>query len=189
MKNNILITSVAVLILLSSCSNKRFGRIPKVKAQPKKEQTAKRKTAKKQITLSVKTALPIILPKQIINAPTVALPQIPAIKKQADQPVSSAKKTTTQNSKNKATSINNTKENRTQNSSSFFEDFWDTGLGEFVLYIVVFIVIILIYIFVEWLISIGLAWLVFILGLALLIYILYLLNELLNDVLDFLFRR
>jgi hypothetical protein len=188
MKNYLLLISIFILLLLSSCSSKRFGNIPKVKAQSKKEQTAKRKTVKKQITLAVKPFIPAVKSAQLIDSPLVKLPRNTFVKSHIKRFTTLAK-TIVHAPKIKTTTINNTKEKHIQESSDVWEDFWYSDFGELLIYIASLVIIVLIYLFVEWLISMGLGWLVFILGLALLIYILYLLNELLNDVLDFFFRR
>ncbi|MGV3598614.1 MAG: hypothetical protein ACO1PI_12165 [Bacteroidota bacterium] len=188
MKNHLLLISVFVLILLSSCSSKRFGNIPKVKAQSKKEQTAKRKSAKKQIILAVKPFVPAVKSVQLIDSFRVKPIRKTFVKKQLKRFTTSAK-TIVHAPKITTTTINHTKEKHTKKNSNLWEDFWYSDFGELLIYIATVVIIILIYLLVEWLFSIGLGWVVLILGLALLIYILYLLNELLNDVLDFFFRR
>lgn len=188
MKNNVLFVFFAVLILLSSCSSKRFGNIPKVKAQPKKEQTAKRKPSKKQAVLIVKPTILLVAADSGISKPNIAKPQQQVIKKQKKLLYTSTKTVATI-AKNKARVFNTVRQKQVQKSSNYFDDFWDTGLGELILYIATFIIIGAIYFFVEWLISIGLAWVVAILALALIIYLLYLVGEFIDGVLDFIFRR
>lgn len=188
MKINLVFVLILFLLATSSCSSKRFGNIPKVKAQPKKEQTAKRKSAKKQISLSAKPIIPVVTAEQTIDSPNIIKPKSIIIKRQKKNPATAIKAVVSA-PKDRVKIINNTKENRVQNSSSLFENFWYSGLGEFILYIGFFIVLGLIYLFVEWLISIGLVWLVFLLALALIIYLLYLVGEFIDGVLDFFFRR
>ncbi len=188
MKINLVFALILFLLATSSCSSKRFGNIPKVKAQPKKEQAAKLKSVKKQISLSAKPIIPVVTAEQTIDSPNIIKPKSIIIKEQKKNPTTAIKAVVSA-PKNRVKIINNTKENRAQNSSSLFEDFWYSGLGEFILYIGFFIVLGLIYLFVEWLISIGLAWVVAILALALIIYLLYLIGEFIDGVLDFFFRR
>lgn len=188
MKTNLVFALILFLLATSSCSSKRFGNIPKVKAQSKKEQTAKRKTVKKQIILAVKPFIPAVKSAQLIDSFRVKPIRKTFVKKQLKRFTTSAK-TIVHAPKITTTTINHTKEKHTKKNSNLWEDFWYSDFGELLICIATLVIIILIYLLVEWLFSIGLGWVVLILGLALLIYILYLLNELLNDVLDFFFRR
>ncbi|KAB2915244.1 MAG: hypothetical protein F9K23_12170 [Bacteroidetes bacterium] len=188
MKTNLIFALILFLLATSSCSSRRFGNIPKVKAQPKKEQTAKRKPSKKQTVLIVKPTILLVATDSGISKPNIAKPQQQVIKKQKKL-LYTTTKAVSAISKNKVKVFNTAKENRIKKSSNNFDDFWDTWLGELVLYIAAFIIIGAIYIFIEWLISIGLAWVVAILALALIIYLLYLIGEFIDGVLDFLFRR
>lgn len=192
--------SIIIFILLSlflaSCSQSRYGHVPKVKrGETKQVYKAGTKRKIQSTEIAIKNSKSVVFvdsvkPETITVVKNETAPMAITQSKSEHKKISKtiqAANTEKNVSKNK---VNTTKQTITANNTGgIFEDFWYSDLGDFIIQLGFIIVGVLFIAFLGWLVSIGWGWLVIIIVLALLIWLLIEISQLFDGVFDVIFRR
>lgn len=189
-----LVTSFIVLIIFSSCSSSRYGYIPKGVKQRTPIKKHVSKYAKKRNIIA-----PITVDNKQPQLPTV---ETNGIKKPIEPVLVLSLTVSKKRSNKKAKSINTKKSqpnevikvNETlkkqsvnQQQATQSSDFWE-DLGEgFLFDLLGAIVLLALVAFFAWLESIGLGWIVVLIGVAVLVLIIIWLIEVIEDIFDMIF--